>query len=390
MVVARRLVHKPSWHGRDTLYRALALIWVTVAWLPAVLIEILQDIRLRGADVVPIVRIPSAIWAAIRHNVLPTEYFSYALWRPGRKENIDHYLYSNEASRLFKLINQPSVGDPITDKLAFYELCRRRGIPTPPILAAFGPSARVLEFESGLPPPRDLFVKPSCSFAGDGCERFRWQGNFKNDRGGHMTPTELDRHLTTRATNEQRTLLVQPLLSNHPSLGLERNAALVTLRLVTGLSPNEDVIPIYGFVYFTRSEAQTGRQATYTALVDSANGKLISVPRDLSDAQGRNSIFQITWNAAMLNWPSVLDHVKRAHRACSSFVFVGWDIAFTSRGPVLLEGNANWMAAEYQLLSGEPLGHTRFADVLEARLKSLYARHRSFSSSRSRLGSGVS
>jgi hypothetical protein len=38
---------------------------------------------------------------------------------------------------------------------------------------------------------------------------------------------------------------------------------------------------------------------------------------------------------------------------------------------MLLEGNANWNASEYQLLSGEPLGHTRFADILEAHFRSI-------------------
>ena len=69
------------------------------------------------------------------------------------------------------------------------------------------------------------------------------------------------------------------------------------------------------------------------------------------------------------DWDAVLRYAKVAHRACSNFVFVGWDMAFTDHGPMLLEGNANWSADEYQSLSGEPLGHTKFADILAARLE---------------------
>ena len=67
-------------------------------------------------------------------------------------------------------------------------------------------------------------------------------------------------------------------------------------------------------------------------------------------------------------WEIALQQAKAAHRACSSYVFVGWDIAFTDHGPMLLEGNVNWNADEYQALSGEPLGCTQIAKVLKSHL----------------------
>ena len=56
------------------------------------------------------------------------------------------------------------------------------------------------------------------------------------------------------------------------------------------------------------------------------------------------------------DWDAALRHVKVAHNACSNFVFIGWDVAFTPDGAMILEGNANWDAATYQTLRGEPLG----------------------------------
>ena len=52
--------------------------------------------------------------------------------------------------------------------------CARPGLPTPAVLAAFAPTGKLLEFEAGRPPKRDLFVKPRLGFGGDGAERFRW------------------------------------------------------------------------------------------------------------------------------------------------------------------------------------------------------------------------
>ena len=64
--------------------------------------------------------------------------------------------------------------DPIVDKLAFYELCKTHGIPTPEVLAAFAPTGKLMDFRSGLPPQHDLFVKARTGQGGLGAERFRW------------------------------------------------------------------------------------------------------------------------------------------------------------------------------------------------------------------------
>ena len=137
-------------------------------------------------------------------------------------------------------------------------MCKAHALPSPEILAAFTPTGKLLEFESGLPPKRDLFVKPRIGVGGDGAEHFRWRGVvFESDRGCRLRPEDLGGYLATRARTENRTLLVQPALSNHPELHIGANANLATARLVTGLSTDGDVIPIFGFfIYFARSIEQ--------------------------------------------------------------------------------------------------------------------------------------
>src|SRR5262249_44613134 len=160
--------------------------------------------------------------AAIRHNVLPGEYYAYELWKPNRRTNIDNYLYSHEAPRLFKLLNRPLQPDPINDKLAFHEMCMAHKLPTPAVLAAFAATGILQDFHGGRPLERDLFVKPRLGLAGDGTERFRWHGAaFESNRGPRIKPEHLTDYLVTRARNEKRTLLVQPVLFNHSDLGIE-------------------------------------------------------------------------------------------------------------------------------------------------------------------------
>jgi hypothetical protein len=371
MVDARRLVRRHFGREHHPLYRALAQVLATLAWPPAVFVHLWQMRQVDGPEAVPVKRSPGAFWAAMRHNILPGEYYAYALWQPDRRENIDHYLYSNEAPRLFKLLNRPSQLDPIGDKLAFHEMCKTHALPTPAVLAAFTPTGMLLRFESDRPPERDLFVKPRFGLAGEGAERFRWhEAAFESDRGRCMRPQDLNGYLATRARSEKRTLLVQPVLSNHNSLRVETNAALATARLVTGRSTDGDVIPIFGFIYFARANRITAQHG-YVALIDVASGRLMTAPQDISGTKPSNHRFESGSEDTytLPDWPAVLRHTKVAHQACSNFVFVGWDTAFTDQGPMLLEGNANWSADEFQSLSGKPLGHTKFTDVLEAQLR---------------------
>ena len=374
MVAARRIARRQFGRDRRRLHRALAQVFAAIAWLPAVIIQLWQIRYYRGSDSVPIRHIPGALWAAMRHNVQPGEYFAYALWEPYRKANIDNYLYTREGPRLFKLLNRQSQSNPIDDKLAFHAMCKAHGLPSPEILAAFAPTGLLLEFDSWQPPQRDLFVKPRIGVGSNGAERFRWRGGvFESDHGYRLRPEDLGDYLATRARTENRTLLVQQALSNHPEFRLGADAYLATARLVTGLATDGDVIPIVGHIcifHFEEPKRLRGRQL---ALIDLTSGRLTWAPREIVVERRwiRRPDSDLDEIRMLPDWDAVLRHTKVAHQACPDFVFVGWDVAFTERGPVLIEGNVNWCADDYQRLRGEPLGYTKFADILSARLHGL-------------------
>jgi hypothetical protein len=380
MIDARRMVRQQFGRDHHPALRKLAQALTMTVWPLAVMVHLWQERRLSAPEEMPIRRAPGAIWAAIRHNILPGEYYAYALWQPERRMYIDNYLYSHEAARIFKFLNRKLRVDPIGDKLAFHEMCIANALPTPPILAAFAPAGKLLDFPSGQPPECDLFVKPRVGLAGHGAERFRWcEGAFESECGCRMRPQDLIDHLLARARREKRTLLVQPNLSNHPALRVKTNGALATARLVTGYSA-DDVVVIFGFIYFGRSDRIIAQHG-HVALIEVATGRLVpahvwgtnanansSNPQaaDRSDAGALQGQYP---TPILPDWHAAVQHVKSAHRACCNIAFVGWDIGFTHQGPMLLEGNANWSADEYQSLSGKPLGHTEFAPLLATRLK---------------------
>src|SRR5262249_27921494 len=147
-------------------------------------------------------------------------------------------------------------------------------------------------------------------------------------------------------------------------------ANLATARVVTGLSIGGSVIPIFGFfIYFTRTDQIRER---HLSLIDMATGRLM---RSSSEPKPLNDLFDHDSEDARIlpDWHTVLRHTKVAHQVCSNFVFIGWDAVFTEQGPMLLEGNTNWAADDYQRLRGEPLSCTKFAEILAPRLCDLEA-----------------
>src|SRR3974390_71688 len=181
MMAARRIVRSSFGGDHNVLLRILAKVLVTLAWPAAVFVNLAEAHRALPSRVISLRRAAGALRAAIRHNVLPTEYFAYGLWRRECRKNIDNYLYANEAARLFKIINRPRVPDPIGDKLAFHATCIAHGLPTPAVLAAFSPTVFLKDFPCVRPPQQHLFVKaPSRGFH----ERFLWrETHFHSNRG---------------------------------------------------------------------------------------------------------------------------------------------------------------------------------------------------------------
>ncbi len=367
MMTARRMVRSSFGSEHHVLLRLFAKILVTLAWPAAVFVNLAEAHRVLPPGLISLPRAAGALWAAIRHNVMPTEYFAYGLWRSESRKNVDNYLYSNEAARLFKIINRPRVPDPIGDKLAFYSMCTAHGLPTPAVLAALSPTRLLQGFRFDRPPECDLFVKAaSRGFH----EQLLWRGsNFVSDRGWHVGMSSLVRYLADQAKSANLTLVVQPALANDPALHIEPGGALATVRLVTGRSSNGDVRPIFSYILFGRPKKITAHSNCVT-LVDIANGRMMPLPSKNAPGTWMYEYRTFSDGYKLNNWDAALRHVTVAHTICSNFVYVGWDLAFTEHGPVLLEGNANWDPTTFQVLCDQPLGNTTFADILAAHLGS--------------------
>ena len=108
MVEARRMVR---WHfGRDhhPVRRKLAQVLVTMAWPLAVLLNLWLVRQWFGPREAMLKRAPGALWAAIRHNILPSEYYEYRAVATG-SQNEHRQLSVRQRSRAPVQGAQPAV-----------------------------------------------------------------------------------------------------------------------------------------------------------------------------------------------------------------------------------------------------------------------------------------
>src|SRR5262249_1502247 len=139
----------------------------------------------------------------------------------------------------------------------------------------------------------------------------------------------------------------------------------------TGHSIYGEVTPIFSYMLWGMPNNITAHSDCVT-LIDVANGRLMPAPAQDTPGMSIYQYRQSRNGSCMLpDWNGALHHVKAAHKVCFNFVFVGWDVAFTPDGAVVLEGNTNWSPTTYQALQGEPLGLTKFADILATHLDAL-------------------
>lgn len=300
-----------------------------------------------------------AVRIAITLNHGPGTYYNFRLFNaPG---DPSEFIGNDEMSSLQLCeLGQRGIGD-IRDKLLFHDACTRAGVATVPVVVAMLPEqpdrwiARRGELGA-----RDLFVKWTEGEGGVGGERWTYDHDRQMwaRRGQWLNRDALLGYCRQRARRQG--VLVQHALSNHPDLAVYGERTLHTLRVVTYRDENASAV-------FTRATMKLGRAGAdvdnvyaggIVAALDPATGTL-SVARGGPPSKGdfeehpdsgariSGAALGITRNAIAL--------ALAAHDALNVPWSVGWDVAMTPDGPVIIEGNSLWGAQIVQLPHGAPL-----------------------------------
>ena len=71
-------------------------------------------------------------------------------------------------------------------------------------------------------------------------------------------------------------------------------------------------------------------------------------------------------------WPAIRDVAISTHHAFPHRTLIGWDIALTGNGPIVLEGNSNLDVMFLQRVHDAPAGKGRLGELMNFHLNTLY------------------
>ncbi len=256
----------------------------------------------------------------------------------------------------------------LNDKLAFHQFCASRGLPTAHLFAVVskGAFAWTDPHQANLP-PIGLFLKPRKENGGSGAELWAFvDGQYR--RHGRKMTLDVEGLIERLARlSQQQTYLVYECLANHPETRDLTAGALCTFRLHTMLNEAgevEHLFTMFRMSQFTQRIVDT--QDGIAAAIEPSTGML---------GQASNSSPLARWmdhhpvTGARITgrripfWHESLALALSGHAQLRAPYLVGWDIAVTERGPVILEANKSPDIEIEQRLDG-PWANGRFGQLL--------------------------
>lgn len=296
---------------------------------------------------------------ALLENVPPVEYHYFRLHHPERSRMACDYLYWNELDLLHLLnIRNGANNQDVQDKGRFAEICRDHGFPCIPTLAVYQGGGQIFPEKPYLPHEPELWVKDLAGSQRSGAGQWKLQeGFYLSSAGIRRTPEELT------DSWKKRNCIVQPVLENHPDLECLSDGTLVDMRIVTGIDTNGEVHLITHNIILPWGGFANRPRSVLGKLDDS--GRIVRTLYPDGRAIQCHPQTGATFSDALVPfWREARELVLEAHRkAFPRFVFLGWDVAITADGPILIETNSGPGFSLHQLLDDLPLGKTVFPSI---------------------------
>lgn len=278
-----------------------------------------------------------------------------ALFRIDGADQLDQYIRRFEDAAINKRLNPLGWTRDcvLADKHRFAERCAASGLPCPPTIALVE-GGRV-EVRSD-PADRPMIAKPIRGEGGDGVRM--------------LGPIAHRQALLARLQGSAEDLIVQPLVTVHPSLADIALGALPTVRVVTMLDERGQP-EVVSATFRCASDPK--------ARVDNMKAGGLIVPVALDDGMlgtgcfgygggdhDRHPASGAPIRGRMLpDWADMAALARQAHRAAfADYVVIGWDIAPSPDGPILIEGNGKPGVLMPQRAARQGLGAGRYGALL--------------------------
>lgn len=311
-------------------------------------------------DIVVLVVLYKVILAKFRFNIRLQHFCSYKLAsKPvsGYKE----YMQKREIESLQKIVNSEESRVLLDNKILFNLKCNEYGLPTVPVYAVLTPTQSEGTM-NGIPIIRDgdhlleilkndnrrsLIFKKMAGSHGEGVMAF-WisRGRVHSHSSLEQEPQRfLD---SLRATKS--TYILQPKVQQHDALLPIMTNGLGTLRVVTtSLDRSIKIdficlkIPVGKNISDNINGGGTGNLLADIDLESGTIGVVLAGAKDneyiVTEVYKHPTTRVLLKGMQLPNWPDLKELALVAASKFSGLRTIGWDIALTQNGPILIEGN---------------------------------------------------
>lgn len=272
----------------------------------------------------------------------------------------------------------------LIDKVLYHLIMTAAGIPVPPVLAIYdrerphaGPIPvlggaeevrRFLKSQEG----KALFLKPAQESTGRGvlCIEKVEEGRMHLGDATILDEAGLLAHL-----ERYRRCLFQERLLPHPSLRRITGATVPTVRAITLVEGDSTEIHRAVFrIPIAKNMIDNfggGKTGNLVASVDPASGVLQRVVQgvgfDWREVTHHPETGERLEGLALPDWKESLDLIQRASRVLLGMAMQAWDVAFTDRGPLMIEVNDESSVDVLQIAGPPGLLDERLVRFLRAR-----------------------
>ncbi|RME67109.1 MAG: hypothetical protein D6781_13880 [Verrucomicrobia bacterium] len=289
-----------------------------------------------------------AVW---RHGIFPTEYYSHRVFAGPARADKSKYLNEREIIALLSAADEGVDTMRLDDVRRFYAECRAAGVRVPRTFAlAREGEAELLHLASVTElPRRDLFLRPVDWRSGVDAESWRWSRREQcwSRRGEARDAEGMLERLRQLSRRSRSPMLMQECVSNHPEIARFAMGGLCSVRIAT--ASDLDGVPRVLFAAMTMPGSDWNGVAPaavgLTAGIDVASGRLLPAQGEFL-VDGEFDVHPGTGasiaGAPVPYWQNMVDLVLRAHARFADIPFVGWEVALTGSGLMILEATTNW------------------------------------------------
>jgi hypothetical protein len=289
---------------------------------------------------------------------LEEAYFAGVLDPKFPRERLADFVGRGEFLRTLRPFNA-GAKELVDDKAIFAAHAESHGLPVARTLALVTPPFAVdgggFPLRAGLEwlrwyeaLPSAFVAKPVHGMGGRGVDFYERRGDevLLGDR--RFGPDDLRRWLCVDATYGRA--IVQERVKNHAALAeLSGTDALQCTRIVTVVARSNAIELLFAFQKLIVGEHQIDNlvgnwSGNIVASIDIGTGLIRSAFADGAPCLAHPDTGKTLAGFRLPHWQEACDLVETAARRFRPLRAVGWDVALTQDGPVLIEGNSEWFA----------------------------------------------